>query len=192
MFVVTVQKNIAKLTHQEKMTSGSKSAYDVLFRFSSEWSQLERTAVFRSGSTTIDILLDETNTCTIPWEVLTKSNTHIDIGVYGVKNGKVVLPTVWAKTDDILEGVTTGVEPSEPTPSVYEQLLGRLSSIEEKIDSGGVASPYTYGHGLGVDEDTKTVYVDSVSDFTGDNTLPMTAAGVQSTVGNIELLLKTI
>lgn len=53
------------------------------------------------------------------------------------------------------------------------------------------AAKYQLGHGLKLDEEDKLT-VDSVSDFDGDNTLPATAALVQSAVGNIETLLSTI
>lgn len=60
--------------------------------------------------------------------------------------------------------------------------------------SGGVTGEdgvvYKFGHGLKVTGND--VSVNSVNDFSGDNTLPMTAVGVQNTLGNIEALLKTI
>lgn len=74
-----------------------------------------------------------------------------------------------------------------------QRLETRLELIEDDIkqlqQTGGGTS-YQFGHGLKVTGNT--VSVDAVSDFTGDNTLPMTAAGVQTTVGNIEALLGTI
>lgn len=57
---------------------------------------------------------------------------------------------------------------------------------------GGSGSSYKIGHGLKLDTPTNTLSVNAVSDFEGDNTLPITAAAVQETVGNIEILLGTI
>lgn len=79
------------------------------------------------------------------------------------------------------------------------QLLRKASSQNYDIEwadvqSGGVAGEdgvvYKFGHGLKVTGND--VSVNSVNDFSGDNTLPMTAAGVQNTLGNIEALLKSI
>lgn len=53
---------------------------------------------------------------------------------------------------------------------------------------GGIAREL--GSGLKVEDGKLTV--DTTDDFTGDNTLPMTAAGVQTVVGNIDVLLGTI
>ena len=56
---------------------------------------------------------------------------------------------------------------------------------------GGGGIGYKIGHGLKV-MNQDTLEVDAVSNFDGDNTLPITAAAVQETVGNIEVLLGTI
>ena len=57
-------------------------------------------------------------------------------------------------------------------------------------DGGGTG--YIIGHGLHLDEETNSLSVQTAEDFTGDNTLPITAAAVQTTVGNIRTLLETI
>lgn len=130
-------------------------------------------------------------------------------GVFGTAD-ETALPTTWANLGIILEGVPGDADGSKPpTPDLWEQELARkgdrleydgaelslmsgdrtLSKVVIAGGSGGSAA-YRFGHGLkqsGLD-----VSVDTVSDFSGDNTLPMTAAGVQTTVGNIESLLATI
>ena len=50
---------------------------------------------------------------------------------------------------------------------------------------------YQIGHGLKV-TGTNTLEVDTAEDAQQDNTLPITSAAVYSTVGNIEILLRTI
>ncbi len=60
------------------------------------------------------------------------------------------------------------------------------------VSSGSV---YKIGHGLKVDKETSTLSVDAankLNDAEGDNTRPITAAAVNDTVGNIEVLLGTI
>lgn len=141
MFIVKVQKNLATITLQEKMTSGSQDVYVVSFEFSDEWAYLERTAVFKSGEVIINILLDDTNQCMMPWELLKNYGATISLGVFGTRDGHVILPTIWAKTDPILEGVITGVYPSDPTPDVYQQILARLSNIQDQIDNHAVGKP---------------------------------------------------
>lgn len=56
--------------------------------------------------------------------------------------------------------------------------------------SGGEGASYRFGHGLKVD--TGVVSVDTANGFEGDKTRPITAAAVETTVGNIEILLAMI
>lgn len=164
MFIVKAEKVISSVTQTEKMTSGSKNVYVVKFEFSEEWQYLERTAVFRSGQKIINILLDEENKCMVPWEVMTTKGVGVDVGVFGTRDGEVVMPTTWSSMGTMLEGVVTGVEPSEPTPDVYQQLLSRLKRIEDSIGvEGGPITPgpgtetpggvnFSVGDGLSLDD----------------------------------------
>lgn len=140
MFAVKVDKNIASIVEKEQITSGSQNVYVTQFEFSDEWQYLERTARFRGGDKVIDILLDDTNKCMIPWEVMTKAKVTVEVGAYGVKDGNVVLPTVWASMPIVLQSVLgedDSAWPSEPTPDVYQQILARLGDLEDKIAEGG-------------------------------------------------------
>jgi len=69
-----------------------------------------------------------------------------------------------------------------------EAITGLREALEEAANSG---TSYEVGHGLKL-ENEKTLCVDTAKDFEGDNTLPITAAAVQETVGNIEIILATI
>lgn len=104
-----------------------------------------------------------------------------------------------------------------PLPSEFEQMEDRLTAINnnppkpgrnglwliynpdsEEYEESDIPLPegggggYKIGHGLLLDKETNTLSVNAVNDFEGDNTLPITAAAVQDTVGNIEVLLGTI
>lgn len=209
MFILYANKNMLILRKREQMTSGSVNAYEVRFEFSPDWEGLTRTAVFKAGSESRSILLDGTGELVIPWEVLTVPNVALRAGVYGTKGGELVLPTVWENLGIIQEGVTVGESARPPTPDLWEQELekkgdnlsydglnlqlksGSKTLSQVRITSGGSGGiVYRFGHGL--KQDGTDVSVDAVSDFLGDNTLPMTAAGVQASVGNIEALLATI
>lgn len=191
-FVVNVDKNLIQVETTETITSGSSNVYVMKFNFSKEWGPLERVAVFRKDEgDPVNILLDDSNQCMIPWEVMTTPESVITFGVYGVMEGNVILPTVWANGGIVVEGVITGVNPEPPTPDIYQQILAKLSYIENNLDSGeNNGFGYDIGHGLKVVNNKLSV--DTTNNFDGDNTLPITAAGVQNTLGNIEALLATI
>lgn len=208
MFILYANKNKLTVRQREPTTSGSVNVYRARFEFSPDWQGLTTKAVFRGSGVTKTVLLDAGGECAIPWEVLTSHGQPLMAGVFGTQDD-TVLPSAWASLGTILEGVPTDGEGTKPpSPDLWEQELDRkgdalaydgvelslksgdktLSKVE--ISSGGGSIVYRFGHGLkqnGID-----VSVDAVSDFSGDNTLPMTAAGVQTTVGNIEALLATI
>lgn len=179
MFVVNVDKVITSVQQTEEMTSGSKNIFVVNFNFSKEWLYLQRTAVFRANETVINVLLDDDNRCMIPWEVMVDPSIDVEVGCFGVKDDVVVMPTTWANIGTLLVGVTTGLDMGKPTPDVYQQLLSRLDSVT-----------YEFGHGF--EQIGNKIIVKTVDNFSTDNTLPMSAAGVESSLGNIEILLKTI
>lgn len=208
MFILYANKNQLTVRKKEPITSGSVNIYTTRFEFSPDWQGLTTKAVFKGSGTTKTVLLDG-GECVIPWEVLTSHGQPLMAGVFGTLDD-TVLPTIWANLGTILEGVPTDGEGTKPpTPDLWEQelagkgdalaydgmelsLMGAGKTLSKVVISGGGggAIPYRFGHGL--KQDGLDVSVDAVSDFSGDNTLPMTAAGVQTTVGNIEALLATI
>lgn len=74
-------------------------------------------------------------------------------------------------------------------------------TISEKVSSSGSGAgggssigqaKYNIGSGLKLDIPSNTLSVDTAKDFEGDNTRPVETAFVETIVGNIEIILKTI
>ena len=120
---------------------------------------------------------------------------EIQVGDYGLEDGSPYWRDLVIVLDD---GTITTVPGISDGASAYWIAVqnGFEGTVEEWLESlkgepgsgGGFA--YEIGHGLKV-EDNKLM-VDSVDNFDRDNTLPASAALVQTTVGNIEEILKTI
>ena len=126
MFLLQASKNKLTLLSREPLTSGSVNAYLVRFAFSPDWEGLTRTAVFRyGGGEAVSVLLDGTDQCTIPWEVLTSHGARLDVGVYGKLGEDVALPTVWAGLGTVLAGAAPGDDARPPTPELWRQELDR-------------------------------------------------------------------
>ncbi|MCI8303870.1 MAG: hypothetical protein HFF52_04490 [Lawsonibacter sp.] len=144
MFILCAEKNRLSLQQGEPLTSGSAGVYQVLFRFSPDWDGLSRTACFRSGGQSACVLLDESGTCTVPWELtaLESEGRHLFAGVWGSDASGVVLPTVWADCGVILQGAAAGAEAAPPTPGLLEQALERkadgieVEGLELRLLSG--------------------------------------------------------
>lgn len=208
MFILHANKTKLNVWQREQMTSGSVNVYNVKFEFSEDWDGLERVAVFQAGGDPVSILLDDSAECVIPPEVLTTPGIQLMVGVYGTRNGDTVLPTIWANLGVIMQGVLPIGGSYPPTPDLWEQELAKkgdglkydglnlslmsgdksLSTVQ--ITGGGESVAYDFGHGL--KQEGLKVSVDMSSSDNPDKTLPISAAAVESTVGNIEILLQTI
>lgn len=137
MFSLYVLKSAIQIRRKEPLVSNSINIYEVEFKFSADWDGLVRAVVFTDGIETVSMLLDGTNKCNIPWEVLQNANKVLKVGVKGTKkDGTVVLPTVWLELGKITLGVEYVPDESEtktPTPDVFQQLAGQIGVLSELI-----------------------------------------------------------
>lgn len=137
MFILYAKKNILEVKQKEIVTSGSVNAYTVQFNFNEDWNGLVKTAVFKVGNNSAAVLLDDTNECTIPWEVLDSPMRPLEIGVYGTKDTEIVLPTIWANAGEVKQGTIVRESAIEPTPSLMEQLLDAVNKKGDNLDYDG-------------------------------------------------------
>lgn len=135
MFVLSASKVHLNVCQRETVTSGSVNVYLVQFEFNGDWDGLDKTAVFQSGDDKVSVVLCESNQCQIPWEVLENPRRSLEAGVYGTKDGTVVLPTIWAQLGTIKEGCSLGTNTQPPTPDVYSQILDVANKAQEIAQS---------------------------------------------------------
>lgn len=125
MFVLTAEKNALTVQQKEILTSGSVNVYRACFSFSADWDGLEKIVVFKTLGVVRSVLLDESSECTVPWEVLEQSGVNLSCGVYGTRDGTMVLPTVWCGLGQIFPGAAPGEDAQPPTPDLWEQELSQ-------------------------------------------------------------------
>ena len=142
------EKSNLTIQKRETLASGGTNIYHARFTFSPDWDGLTRTAVFRGGGESVSVLLDESNACVIPWEVLVEPMARLKVGVYGTRGGDVVLPTVWADCGFIAEGAAPGGTAQPPTPDVYQQIMAAAqeavetaTSVRQDADAGAFDGP---------------------------------------------------
>lgn len=150
MFEIDVRKAKPTIKNTEPLlTSGSLNAFSVHFIFNDDWDGMTKFAVFKTAERpAIEIVLDDTNTCDIPWELLQTPGQRIQCGAYGISitdQKQIRLPTIWLKLDEISEGVLYGVEGREPTPDIYEQFVDALNKIPEPMTAAALREILTGG-----------------------------------------------
>lgn len=134
---LSVSKTTLKIEKTELTVEKCVNYDRVAFTFDESWADLVRTAAFWRGSKAADvyqILLDDTNECDIPWELLQKDG-YIQIGVTGIgADGSLVT------TQPVAQSVARGTYrdariPSDPTPTIYEQINQQLKSCTTRVDT---------------------------------------------------------
>lgn len=106
----------------DKILTVSKSIgiYECEFVFDDSWDEYDKTAVFEGSNNTIETVISN-NKALVPWEVL-QNDGYLKIGVYGT-SGEKVKPTIWSSQLLVKLGTPTGSIGTEPTPSIYAQIL---------------------------------------------------------------------
>lgn len=123
-FTVTNQK--IKYVSNLYIVEKSRNYLTAKFSFSgSEWKNVAKTAIFKKDDTVINVLLDESGRCQVPWEVITKGTLRVS--VFG--GDLVTVDTADVKI--LKSGYEEGNAPSEPTSDVYSQILTELQSIRD-------------------------------------------------------------
>ena len=116
-----------ELTDAAMLVAGTVNEYTARFTFDESWDGYQRTAVFYCNTVEREQLLTD-DTCTVPWEVLV-SNGYLRVGVYGTKDGSR-LPTIWTERRLYINpGAGPTQEAADPSPTLVEQLLGRMGDL---------------------------------------------------------------
>lgn len=116
-----------------KLVSGSRNYVKAQFSFTDDWNGTTKTARFTCNETTYDMLLDDEDSCLIPWEVINESG-FFEVSVFG---GDLI--TVDTSRVYVIEsGYTEGGYPVPPTPSIYEQVIAKLEEVEAKVSPEAV------------------------------------------------------
>lgn len=110
---------------------GSVGIYRAVFAFSPEWDGLVKTAVFRSAAAEREQLLDENNSCIVPWEPLQMETGWLEVGVYGV-DGTTKHPTYWDASVPIGPGPGKSNPAQEPSPDKWQQYVDAVAEDAEK------------------------------------------------------------
>lgn len=120
-----------RIVKRTLVTSQSKNYVQAHFDVRSDDWTAPITAIFSARNNAYSVLLDENNTCIIPWEVLTSAGTVNVSAFCGDRHTANI-----AQFTVVQSGYTEGEMPSEPTPTVYEQILKNFEGKQDRLIAG--------------------------------------------------------
>lgn len=120
-----------QITSPKLVTSQSKNYVKARFDLLSDDWTAPITIIFRASNNAYSVLLDGENSCMIPWEVLSSAGT-VNVSAFC---GDRYTANI-AQFEVVQSGYTEGQTPSDPTPTIYEQILKDLDSKQNKLIAG--------------------------------------------------------
>jgi hypothetical protein len=127
-----------EITESNVITSGGMNDVSVVFNFCYRWEGFIKTAVFYQDKEEVYHAILVSDSCTIPWEVMTKSGT-LTISVFGTKNGATRTANE-IKVKVKKGGNTAETAVRKPSEDIYSQLIDLLTVVAgnkgEKGDKG--------------------------------------------------------
>ena len=142
MIKVIYNKVCGRCVQSEPLTSGMVGQ-TIHFEYSHDFDGLAVTAVFTDGKNTVDVV-NPGNECIIPHEVLTTVGAIVKVGIYAVKGGELVIPTIYAHIGVVLKGADpsgdVSIDPTLPIWAQTQALIGNLSQIETETKDSLVAA----------------------------------------------------
>lgn len=165
-----VTNQIIVRTDQEKIVRDSLNYLRAVFTFSEDWHG-SITAVFQSKSGAFNVILDEKNTCLVPWEVLQDEEFLVSVFCGNLITANVV------RVLTIKSGYTLGSSSRIPTEDVFNQIMEKIDGLDAE------AIPYDNTES-GLEAENVQAAIDEIADG-GSVVVPeITAtATVDSTTG---------
>ena len=149
---VSCYDQVLKITQAPVLAAGGLNEIRVVFGFCEKWAGFIKTAIFyRNEEEVYYAVLDENDTCVVPWEVCYEEGTFY-FGVFGERDNT-------RRTSNVVRykvrkgAITSDMRPSDPTPGVYDQIIEMLNEIRdtakhniasiEKTGTEGLVDTYT-------------------------------------------------
>lgn len=126
--IVSCNDQALKITDAPVLAAGGLNEVRVVFNFCEKWVGFAKTAIFyRDEEEGYYAVLDENDTCIVPWEVCYEEGTFY-FGVFGERNNA-------RRTSNVVRckvkkgAITSDMMPSDPTPDVYDQIMTEIAEM---------------------------------------------------------------
>lgn len=211
---ITVRSRVPTITEGEEVISHN-SDYEIEFEFDEEWQSAYKTVYFVCEDGSYQAVVISGNMCAVP--MLDGEHRRIFVGV---QEGSAEKPSVLKTSRPCCLKVADSIadllgQPiPDPTLDVYQQIIAMLEDIkkgevspediQKAVDNYLTENPISVdiattekagivavGKNLSITEDG-VLSVETTDDAEQDNTKPITSAGVNLVVGNINAILAII
>ena len=120
----------------DRTVAGCVNFDRAVFRFSPDWAGTTRYALFWRGRECYRVMLDGTDSCVIPWELLRKEGCF-QIGAVGTKADGTVIATETPVMQSVAPGADrSGLAPEPPTPTLHAQLA---DAVAKAVQAAGLS-----------------------------------------------------
>lgn len=118
------------------IVAGCKNYLTVKFMFVSRDWQGEKTAIFTKNGNSYHVLLDENDSCVVPWEVIEAPSFRVSLFAGDlITADSVLIPVI---SSGYCEETSA---PSNPTSTIYNQIIKKLSLLEvQSVDDDRLAT----------------------------------------------------
>ena len=161
---ITVKGQQAIVT-DDFLVANSVGIYECEFEFDSSWDGYAKNSVWQLNNDEPKESIVSNGVAEVPWEVLVNGG-FIRVGVYGTKDEKV-MPTVWGEKRKVHLGTPTGSIGTEPTPSIYAQILAVATEAKDIAEDVAEdwANVYATAETLEPNESASVVFEDNTFKF---------------------------
>ena len=161
---ITVKGQQAIVT-DDFLVANSVGIYECEFEFDSSWDGYAKNSVWQLNNDEPKESIISSGVAEVPWEVLVNGG-FIRVGVYGTKDEKV-MPTVWGEKRKVHLGTPTGSIGTEPTPSIYAQILAVATEAKDIAEDVAEdwANVYATAETLEPNESASVVFEDNTFKF---------------------------
>lgn len=118
------------ITNIPKIASGGENEIRVDVSFCEMWDGLGKTAVFYHKESQVYSVVMKNDSCVIPREVLAEPG-NLHFGIHGV--GGTTVKTTEEVVLKVDKGAITGLNPLEPLPGVYKQVMSAYGSLANEV-----------------------------------------------------------
>lgn len=129
--ISVVGQKLRASSNSIRLIDGSQNFVKFTFNLDDSWESLTSYAQFTQNGASYNVYLDDDNSVFLPHEI---DEGQCLMTLSGTGNG-VIATTDFVRLNVVGNILTAGQESTNVTKSLYEQLVDKISSLEERLDA---------------------------------------------------------